>query len=97
MLYIFEIQISTFLALLYVLSVTNFVSLVSAFATVLLLVKAVFIFKQGWIVDVAEDEIIYLARVATVSYAGIRFVIDYCMPERETKMIEMLSGVKMST
>ena len=73
------------------------VSLVSAFATVILLVKAILIFKQAQIVDVPEDEIVFLARVATISYAGIRFVIDYMMPERETKMIEMLSGVKMST
>ena len=97
LLYIFELQISTLFAMLYVLLSTNLVGLVTAFATVIFLVKAVFIFKQCWIVDVPEDEIILLARVVTTFYAGIRFVIDYSLPERETMVIEMLSGVKMST
>ena len=51
----------------------------------------------GWIVDYEEDEIIVLARVAEAAYVGIRFILDYLMPVRQTLLIEHFSGIEMKT
>ena len=73
------------------------VALINASAQMILAVKAVLIFKSEWIVDYEEDEIIVLARVAEIGYVGIRVILDYLMPERETFLIELFAGVQMKT
>ena len=95
--YIFKIQIGLWYAKIIVIFVTNIVCLINATAQVILTVKAIFIFKPGWIADIEEDEIIVLARVAEIAYVGVRFVLDYSLPERYSRLIDFYTGIKMNT
>ena len=56
---------------------TNVTILVHAYVQVILFVKAILIFKQGWLEDILEDEVLLLSRIASVAYAALTFVIDY--------------------
>ena len=63
----------------------------------ILVVKAILIFKQEWLLDVPEDEVLLLTRIATVAYAALRFVIDYSLPARQDFVLEFLTGKELSS
>ena len=71
--------------------------LVAANVQMILLVKAILLFKQEWLADVQEDEVLLLTRIATIAYAALRFVIDYALPARLDITVEFLTGKELSS
>ena len=76
---------------------TNVTVIVMANLQMILMVKAILIFKQEWLSDVPEDELLLLTRIATVAYAALRFVIDYSLPARQDFVLEFLTGKELSS
>ena len=71
---------------------THATILVQSYVQMILFVKAILIFKQGWLEDILEDEVLLLTRIASIAYAALRFVIDYSMPARQALLLEFLTG-----
>ena len=63
----------------------------------ILFVKAILILKPEWLLDVPEDEVLSLTRIATVAYAALRFVSDYSLPARQDFVLEFLTGKELSS
>ena len=71
---------------------TNVMVIIIANLQMILVVKSILIFKQEWLVDVPEDEVLLLTRIASVAYAALRFVIDYSLPARQDFTLEFLTA-----
>ena len=80
-----------------VLNVNIFVLLANV--QMILIVKSILIFKQEWLADVPEDEILLLTRIATIAYTALRFVMDYSLPNslKQSLIMELLTGKKISS
>ena len=75
----------------------NVTILVAANVQMILLVKAILIFKNEWLEDILEDEVLLLTRIASVAYAALRFVLDYALPARQNLILEFLTGKDISS
>ena len=94
---IFHGQLNPRAALALTAIAANVTILVAANVQMILLVKAILIFKNEWLEDILEDEVLLLTRIASVAYAALRFVLDYALPARQNLILEFLTGNDISS
>ena len=63
----------------------------------ILIIKAILIFKPEWLSNSTDTEVLNYTRMVSVTYATIRFWVDFLPPAKATFGTKLLTGKPLET
>ena len=94
---IFYGQLNPIIAEIFLGVATSFTVWIISMQEIAMIIKALIIFKPGVLADQPDHKVIGLFRRISIICTCVRFILDFCLPPRQELMLELLTGIEMTS